>query len=136
SREIHRVGSATVAAVANAQSPQALDHDRLSIGITQLVEEFACRTVNIDVAIPKIANQDIARESTEAGRRPCHAPWRVQLAVLRESLQSRAVEIKGVHNAVTLAGHVVFACIILYRIRHKQLAAGRNHVEWGITFFQ
>src|SRR5881227_4256551 len=88
SREIYCVGSATVAAVANAQSPQAVDHDRLSIGITQLVEKFACRAVNIDVAIPKIANQDISGKPTEAGRRHCHAPWRVELAMLRESLQS------------------------------------------------
>src|SRR5204863_7635003 len=122
SREIHCVGSAAVAAVANAQSPQAVDHDRLSIGITQLVEKFACRTVNIDVAIPKIANQDIAGKPTEAGRRHCHAPWRVELAMLRESLQSSAVEIKGVLNAMTLAGRVVCAGLILYGLRHKQLA--------------
>src|SRR5215831_16799318 len=67
--EIHRIGLATIPAVADAEAPQPVDDDRLSAGIAQLVDELSGRSiVGVDMTVAEISDQQRAGEWSEAAR--------------------------------------------------------------------
>ena len=84
------------------------------------------------MSIAKVAYQDGAGNVTEARRSDSYSPRGVELAVLREALQRAAIEIKGVHNAVALAGNIVYFVIALHGIRYKQPVAYPYCVKWSV----
>src|SRR5262249_26771536 len=114
--EIHRIGLATIPAVADAEAPQPVDDDRLSAGIAQLVDELSGRSiVGVDMTVAEISDQQRACEWSEAGRRHGHAPGRIELAVLNQALQRLTRDIEGVDDSVTHSRDVVMLIRILHR---------------------
>src|SRR5262249_44447021 len=137
SGEINRVGQPSIAAVANSEGPQPVDDDRLPVGVAHLVKKLATlRIEGIDVAVAEISDPQLARQGTEISRRDCHAPGRVELAVLSESLVKSTIKFEHVHDPVALARYIVVLCRVLYRIGHKNCTVEDSDVERGIGIRQ
>jgi hypothetical protein len=122
-----------IAPNADTKCPQAIDGNRISLGITHIVDERArIRIVRIDMTVSEISDQQGTGECPEIGRRQCDAPGRIELAVLNEAHKRVTTEIEGVDDSVALTGHIVMLCPILNGKGHDQPAPYRDDVEWGI----
>src|SRR5215467_7368408 len=67
--------------VAEPQTPQAVDDDRLAIGLPQLTAASAVvRVVDVDVTVAEVSNEQITAELAVVRRREGEPPWRVELA--------------------------------------------------------
>ncbi len=88
------------------------------------------------MAVAEISDQDGAAQLTEITRRKCHAPGRVELAMLSESLAQLTIGLEHVHDAMAFACYIVVLCIVLHRKGHKKFAAGGNNVKRGIVMRQ
>src|SRR6202140_4231180 len=102
--EIKRIGRPSIAAVAEHDGPQPLDEDRLPLGVAHLAKKpAAVRIEGVDMAVAEISDQDGAAQFTEITRRECHAPGRVELAMLSESLAQLTIGLEHVHDAMAFA---------------------------------
>src|SRR6516162_11952773 len=64
--------------VAEPQTPQAVDDDRLAIGLPQLAAAGAVvRVVDVDLTVAEVSNEQITAELAEARRREGEHPRRV-----------------------------------------------------------
>src|SRR5262252_8879004 len=94
--------------VAEPQSPQAVDDDRLAIGLPQLAGPSAgVRVVDVDVTVAEVSNEQITAELAEVRRREGEPPRRVELAAAHQATNQSAVVGEHVDVAVSLSGHVV-----------------------------
>ena len=137
--EVHRVGVAAAAAVADLQRPQPVDLDGLAVGVVQVAQGGAGRGVEgVDAAVAEVAHQQVAAEGPEARRRQRQAPRRVERAARDQALlpagqARRAVQVEHVDEAVALAGHVVVLVGVLLGVGDIDLAAQDLHVERGVA---
>src|ERR1700726_2714408 len=61
--------------VAEAEAPEPIDNDRPAVRLPQLAQLPARGwTVDVDVSIPEVADEQIAAEPAETGRRQGQAP--------------------------------------------------------------
>ncbi len=61
--EIQRVQVSTAHTVTEAERPQPIDHDLLTIGASHLAHELTGgRIVSVDTAVPEVANPESAAE--------------------------------------------------------------------------
>src|SRR6516164_10544887 len=135
--EIKRVGQPSIAAVANLECPQPVDDDRLPVGVAHLVKKLAAIKIEgVDVAVAEISDPQGASQRTETNRRLRHAPGRVELAVLSESLAKSTIKLEYVHEAMALARYIVVFFRVLHRKGHKKFAVDGNDVERGIGIRQ
>src|SRR5690348_2774667 len=75
-----------------AQSPEPVDCDRAAARAAELTLELAGhRVVGIDAAVSEVADQNVAAERAERGRRERHCPRRVKPAPADEPLEQVAV---------------------------------------------
>src|SRR6202035_3458335 len=72
-REIECVGTRRFPA-AQGQGPQSVEHQWLAIGALQLIDEMPFVVENVDLAVTKVADEDVAAESAECMRRARDAP--------------------------------------------------------------
>ena len=64
---------------AESEAPEARDDDHVAVGVAELAEEGAARRVErVDVAAVLVADQEVAAELTEGGRRQHDAPGSVE----------------------------------------------------------
>src|ERR1700720_486037 len=78
--------------VAEAEGPEPVDDDRPAVRPLQLAQMPASGwTVDIDVSIPEVADEQIPAEPTETGRRQGQAPRRVERAAAGQPVDERAV---------------------------------------------
>src|SRR5881398_1059070 len=76
--EEKRVGGAAVAAVAEAQAPQAFNLDRRAAFALQLAAKSSRRRESVDATIAEVPDQDVVVEVAKAGRREGQPPRRVE----------------------------------------------------------
>src|SRR5882672_7954122 len=76
-REIERVGTRCFPA-AQGQGPQSVDHQWLTIGALQLIDETPVLVEYVDSAVAEVADEDVAAESAEGIRRPRDTPGRIE----------------------------------------------------------
>src|SRR6516164_697858 len=135
--EIKRVGQPSIAAVANLECPQPVDDDRLPVGVAHLVKKLAAIKIEgVDVAVAEISDPQGASQRTETNRRLRHAPGRVELAVLSESLAKSTIKLEYVHEAMALARYGVVLCRVLLGEGHENCAVEDSDVERGIGIRQ
>src|SRR6266576_5971353 len=80
-REEERVGAGARGGGCEAQSPQPGDLDRSAARARELTEVLAGqRVVRVDSPVAEVADQDVAAEDAERGRRERDRPGRVELA--------------------------------------------------------
>src|ERR1700724_4011815 len=78
--------------VAEAEAPEPIDDDRPAARLLQLAQMPASgRTVDIDVSVPEVADEQIPAEPAETGRRQSQAPRRVERAAAGKPVDERAV---------------------------------------------
>ena len=78
--------------VAEAEAPEPIDDDRPAALLPQLAQVRAGGwTVDVDVSIPEVADEQIPAEPTETGRRQGQAPRRVERAAAGKPVDERAV---------------------------------------------
>src|SRR5262245_65940738 len=61
SREIESVG-ARISPTAQGQRPQPIDHDGVVVVVLEAAEEMAVRVERVNLAVPEIADEDVAAE--------------------------------------------------------------------------
>src|SRR5438874_1235917 len=76
--EEKRVGGAAIAAIAEAQAPQAFNLDRRAAFALQLAAKSSRRRVAVDTTIAEVPDQDVVVEVAKAGRREGQPPRRVE----------------------------------------------------------
>src|SRR5436190_18540780 len=83
------------AGVAELECPEAVDRELAPVRIPEraavLEDPGADLGVGVDPAVAEVADEQVAAEAAERGRRPREAPRRIQLAVLRDPLEGAAV---------------------------------------------
>src|SRR5215813_7021198 len=80
--EIKRIRIAKSDTVAEGNSPQSIKLQHVATLIVQSADKCACsRVVSINVAITKIAHQQIVTEDSESARSQSHSPRCIQHAV-------------------------------------------------------
>ena len=83
SGEIHLIKIASITASADAKGPEAVNDDRLTLGVPHLAEKLAgLHIVGVDMTVSEIADQQVAGKFPEFGGRNSHTPGRIELAVL------------------------------------------------------
>jgi hypothetical protein len=130
SGEKNRVGakiSATGSIAANTNAPQPVDDDCLPVGVARLVDKLAgSRIVGVDGTVTEVSNQQLICQCPETRGRYGHAPGRIELAVLNESVKRPTIEIEGVDYSVADSCDVVVFLSILHGIGHNKLCRGRQ----------
>src|SRR5262249_52152772 len=101
-------------AVAEGQRPKAIDRERWSVGGVQgaaglelALTGEVCRVEGVDATVAEIADEQVIAEAPEISGRECQSPRRVELTLRRDAAEQVAGGVEGVHEAVTLACHVV-----------------------------
>src|SRR5262245_20560005 len=129
-------------AMAEGKRPQTVDRDRWSVGGVQgaaglelaLAGEL-CWVEGVDATVAEIADEQMIAEAPEVGGRERQPPWRVELTLRRDAADQVAEGVEGVHEAVTLARHIVMFVGILQRVGHEDNAAEvlnpERRVPWG-----
>src|SRR5207253_2246657 len=98
--EVEAVFERSGFAVAEGQSPQAVDLDRVAAGICQLSLEYAgCRIERADPTIAEVSNEDVVAERCEVRRRLSHPPRGVKRLPGSESLHEGAIGFEDVDHA-------------------------------------
>ena len=106
--EIDHVRIAGRPAVAGNQAPQAGQNQRVAAGVFQWsIVRVRAEIERLDVAVSKIADQQIAADVLKTGRGNCQAPGRIQTSAGRDAAEEIAVQIERIDNAVADARHVV-----------------------------
>src|SRR5215469_15760947 len=120
--------------VAEPQTPQAVDDDRLAIGLPQLAAASAVvRVVDVDLTVAEVSNEQITAELAEVRRREGEPPRRVELAAGHQAANQSAVVGEHVDEAVPLSGHVIMQRRVLLGVGHVQLAGQSLDVEGRVT---
>src|SRR5262252_7519845 len=89
--------------VAEPQTPQAVDDDRLATGLPQLAEASAAvRVVDVDLTVAEVSNEQITAELAEVRGRKGEPPRRVELAAGHQAAHQSAVVGEHVDEAVPL----------------------------------
>src|SRR5215470_8813288 len=116
--------------LAEGQRPEAIDRERWSVGGVQgaaglklALTGEGCRVEGVDASVAEIADEEVIAEAPEIGGRECQSPRRVELTLRRDATEQLAGGVEGVHEAVTLARHVVMFVGILQRVGHEDNAA-------------
>ena len=89
--------------------------------------------VRVDLAVAEVADEQIAAEAAEVGRRLCEPPGRVQLAVLGHTRDEVPGRVELVHEAASLAGDLVLGVRILLGERDEDVPADRLDPERRIA---
>ena len=115
---------AAVAAIPDKQAPQPIDRDGTVVCISELVDEFAAHGVDdVDPAISKVADEQIACELPKAGRCERQTPWGVEPAAGRQSLEQVAIGIEDINVAIPRACHIVLTVGVLLGVGHVEFAS-------------
>jgi hypothetical protein len=86
--------------VAEAQRPQPVVLDRMSVGVAQEpIESPAVDIINSDLPAPGIADQQVVAEKAEVCWRKCHAPGRVQPRTVLQPFEQLAFRREFVHES-------------------------------------
>ena len=116
--------------VAELQAPEAVDDDWPAVRPSQLTQVRArCRSGDVDVAVPEVADQQIPAELAESGRRLSETPWRVERATGDKTADERAVVAEHIHESMTRPGDIVVPHRVLLGERHIQFAADLGDAE-------
>src|SRR5579862_6046701 len=118
--EVQRV-RLRAAATAQREAPQAIDCYGLTLSRLQLIDETSVLLVDIDAAVAKVTDQDLAAEPAECERGPCHAPGRIERTAAGEAAQEVPVGVEDVDEAVPGARDVIVLLIVLLGIAHEKI---------------
>src|SRR5947209_4367602 len=78
-------------AVAEPQTPEAVDVNRVAVDVVQVpLERARVRVVRVDGPIAEVAHEEVARERAKRGRSHRHPPRGVERPGLDETLQQHA----------------------------------------------
>src|ERR1700733_8982620 len=131
-REEQRIGF-RLAAAAQSQGPQSVNHQCLAIGAVQLIDEMPLPVEYVDPAVAEVADEDVAAESAEGIRGTRDAPRRIERPTTDEAPQQVAISIEHVDKPVSLAWHVVVLLRVLHRVRHEEIAIDIRYAERGVA---
>src|SRR5262245_40505875 len=121
-------------AVAEAQRPQPIDLDRVTVLVPEAPDEFATSwLVGIDTAVTEVADQQGAAEAAEPCRREHETPRSVKLAPLDQVANQVAARAVNVDETPAWAGDLVLAVGVLLGIGDVQQAAELLDVEGCIA---
>src|SRR5262249_11668125 len=120
--EIKLAGIPSIAAVANDETPQPVDDDRLPrFRVAHLLNKRAAgRIEDVDMPLAEISDPQRARQCPETSRCYRHAPGRLEVAALSESLEEIPIEVEHVHDATAFARYVIARVRVPDRIGHKK----------------
>src|SRR5262249_43136489 len=128
--EIKRIRIAKSDTVAEGNSPQSIKLQHVATLIVQSADKCACsRVVSINVAITKIAHQQIVTEDSESARSQSHSPRCIQHAVGNQTLQEVAVEIEGADETQSHAGLFFAGRWVNLGIHDKELGAESLNIK-------
>ena len=145
--EVHRVGVAAAAAVADLQRPQPVDLDRLAVGVLQLSQEAAGGGVEgVDAAVAEVAHQQdrvVVRALTPAKLGGAMARPHGESSGPREIRRTLPPARPGVPSRLNTStkpwcwsGHVVVLGGVLLGVGDVDLAVEDLHVERGVALGQ
>src|SRR5207248_4923536 len=89
--------------------------------------------VSVDVPIPKVPDQQVTSQPSEACRRDCQAPGGIELSMGDKASEQIAMKVKGVDEAMAAPRHVVVPVRILLGERHVQHAVQGLDIEGRIA---
>src|SRR5262245_9309455 len=128
--EVKLAGIPSIAAVANDETPQPVDDDRFPIGVTHLVNKRAVvRIEDVDMPVAEISDPQLSRQCPEISRCYRHAPGRLEVAALSESLEEITIEVEHIHDATAFARYVVARVRVPDRVGHIKFVAEDSDVE-------
>src|SRR3954453_5828924 len=95
-------------AIAGQECPQAGDPDRVAVVLAQRPLEVARpEAVDVDDAVPEVADQQRTREVAEPLRRERHPPWGVERTAPDQPLRELALARVHVDEPMVRTGHVI-----------------------------
>src|SRR5262249_21711779 len=135
--EVDLVGVASGFSVADEQCPQAVDQDRLSLGIDHFADECtSCGIKCVDLTVAEIPDQNVAGKLTEACRGAHQAPRSIELPARGEPRQQMTAEVTSIQEAAAYAGYGFMHGLVLSCVGNEQHAIAEHDIERGITMRQ
>src|SRR6185503_9771683 len=108
-------------AVAEVQSPKAVDCHGASECVLQLAEKFARPlTEGVDPAVPEVAYQQCAAELAKIHGSNRQPPWRVECSVGRKLALQIPIQVENIDEPIARTFHIVMVFRVLFRIGYKQ----------------
>src|SRR5258706_8241259 len=117
------VGGAGGCAVAESESPQAVDLDRVGVGAGKEAHELALVVEGADFSVAEVSDQDVVAEQAEVVRGLHGAPRGIEAAARGEASHERAVGVEDIDESVARAGYVVVGGAVLQRVGDVKLVA-------------
>src|SRR5580765_5912805 len=133
--EVEREGVAAArATTSKLQRPQTIDSYDIALKIVKLARERVCSKIkSVDRAIAKISNKKITAKHPERSGSYRKPPRRVKSSACTDAGNKIPLEVIDIDDPVASPRHFVVLCSILHSIRHVQLAAELDDIEWRIT---
>jgi hypothetical protein len=140
-QEVERVRGPGCGAVAERDSPQAVDRDRSAVAGTELalVDPLApALGIRADPSVPDVSDQEVASEDAEIGRRERETPWSIQRRILLAAVYDARDELAVGRELSPVVGralmHAVHGCTPRYMsalLVRVQACSGRE--QWGAS---
>src|SRR5216117_2490033 len=92
-------------------------------GVRRPVGGAAAAEGDCPEAVAGVADEQVAAEGTEVGRREGEPPRRVELTLGSDAPEQVAGGVEGVHEPMALAGDIVVLVRVLQRVGHVDSAA-------------
>ena len=116
------------------ERPQPVNHERLAVRPEHLAKHgMSSWVVNIDVAIPEIAYQQITCLRAKRRWRNRQAPRRIQVAIRSDAFDKSTIEIECIDETLSWALDVVIGHIVALRIGDIELIVEILDIEWRIS---
>src|SRR6516162_1389405 len=121
------------APAAQGQLPQPVDLQRLAVGAVEFIDKLTARVEHVDLAVPEIADEDLAAEPAEGKGGTRHAPRRIEWPAAGEAPQQVAVGIEDVDKTMAGTLNVVMLFRVLQRVSDEEIAVDTLNAERRIA---
>src|SRR5262245_53358396 len=131
-REAQLIRGSRSGVVTEGDAPEAVDHDRLLPGVAQNAgrgesQEIVGHVERDDLAVPEVADQELAARRAEPRGRNREPPGRVELAARADAGEERAVGVEHIDDAQALSVNLLDPADVLLGEGYEDLA--RQHLD-------